>query len=226
MTNSSRKRGRPELTNSEKRSVITQFRCTPDERKLMESAAETNGQGLSDWLREQALQAAQYTGNDPAADQRTLFYRTLGEGLSYWHWLEVHLFHIIHLFLHPAKLEMVSSMYFSVTSFEAKLNMLRNAGRQYWKGDTKKIKEWNKFLEKLGDHSRFRNRLAHDMVVYDTDKREVILHFGSYNQAFINQSRQPLKLKDLETFKNNVNNDTVKLASIYAELAEHLGLDE
>ena len=52
------KRGRPELPDSEKRSVIAQFRCTPEERKRMEKAAKSGGMRLSDWLRDQAIHAA------------------------------------------------------------------------------------------------------------------------------------------------------------------------
>lgn len=55
------KRGRPELPDSEKRSVITQFRCTPDERERLEQAAKTQGKRLSDWLRDQVVIAAKRT---------------------------------------------------------------------------------------------------------------------------------------------------------------------
>ena len=57
----SAKRGRPELSDSDKRSVITQFRCTPDERERMEKAADAKGIRLSDWLRDQAIRAAKRT---------------------------------------------------------------------------------------------------------------------------------------------------------------------
>jgi hypothetical protein len=52
------KRGRPELEDSEKRSLIIQFRCTSEEKQLMEKAAEHNGKRLSDWLRDQAVKTA------------------------------------------------------------------------------------------------------------------------------------------------------------------------
>jgi uncharacterized protein (DUF1778 family) len=52
------KRGRPEMSEEEKRSVITQFRCTSEERELLEKAAEISGKKVSDWLREQAIRAA------------------------------------------------------------------------------------------------------------------------------------------------------------------------
>jgi len=59
MTNkNSSKRGRPELPDNEKRSVIAQFRCTPDERNRMEKAAEIHGKRISDWLRDQAVRAS------------------------------------------------------------------------------------------------------------------------------------------------------------------------
>lgn len=52
------KRGRPELSDSERRSVVTQFRCTPEERERMERAAKSRGKRLSDWLRELAIRGA------------------------------------------------------------------------------------------------------------------------------------------------------------------------
>lgn len=55
------KRGRPELEDSEKRSVIVQFRVTPEEREQLEKAADTTDKRLSDWLRDQAVRAAKRT---------------------------------------------------------------------------------------------------------------------------------------------------------------------
>lgn len=52
------RRGRPELSDKEKRSVITQFRCTQKEREQLEHAAKINNMRLSDWIREKALIAA------------------------------------------------------------------------------------------------------------------------------------------------------------------------
>lgn len=52
------KRGSPELEDSEKRSVITQFHCTAEDRERMQQAAEKSGKGLSDWLIEVAVRAA------------------------------------------------------------------------------------------------------------------------------------------------------------------------
>jgi uncharacterized protein (DUF1778 family) len=49
--------GRPRLEKTEKKSVITQFRLTPAERKKVENAAKTEGKKLSDWLRGRALSA-------------------------------------------------------------------------------------------------------------------------------------------------------------------------
>lgn len=51
------KRGCPELEESEKRSLIAQFRCTQDGGR-MHAAADKSGQMLSDWLRDQAVRAA------------------------------------------------------------------------------------------------------------------------------------------------------------------------
>ena len=53
-----KKRGRPTLPSPEKRSVITQFRCTQTEREKLEKAAEKAGKKLSDWLREVAMKKA------------------------------------------------------------------------------------------------------------------------------------------------------------------------
>jgi hypothetical protein len=51
------KRGRPELESSERKSVVVQFRVTPDESRKLEHAAESGGKRLSDWLRERTLAA-------------------------------------------------------------------------------------------------------------------------------------------------------------------------
>ncbi len=52
------KRGRPELSDSKKRSELAQFRCTPEEKKMLEKAATKAGKSLSDWMRERALESA------------------------------------------------------------------------------------------------------------------------------------------------------------------------
>jgi hypothetical protein len=49
------KRGRPELSEGQKKSVITQFRCTAEEKARFEQAALMAGKSLSDWLRERAV---------------------------------------------------------------------------------------------------------------------------------------------------------------------------
>jgi len=61
-TKKTSKRGRPELEDGEKRSVIVQFRVTPEERESLEKAADTQDKRLSDWLRDQAVRAAKRTG--------------------------------------------------------------------------------------------------------------------------------------------------------------------
>ena len=53
--------GRPELEDSEKRSVIVQFRVTAEEKEQLENAASTQEKRLSDWLRDQAVRAAKRT---------------------------------------------------------------------------------------------------------------------------------------------------------------------
>lgn len=50
------KRGRPKLADTEKRSIITQIRYTPLERKQLERADEVDSKKLSDWIRAQAIQ--------------------------------------------------------------------------------------------------------------------------------------------------------------------------
>ncbi len=45
------KTGRPELPEDDKQAKITAVRLRPDERELVESAAENNNQKLSDWMR-------------------------------------------------------------------------------------------------------------------------------------------------------------------------------
>jgi hypothetical protein len=52
----SAKRGRPELDDGEKKSVIVQFRVTESEsKKLAEKASRAGKKSISDWLRETAL---------------------------------------------------------------------------------------------------------------------------------------------------------------------------
>ena len=59
MTNiAKRKPGRPKIYEHERRNNVTQFRCTEEEYKLIEEAAEAKGQSLSDWIRDKAVRAA------------------------------------------------------------------------------------------------------------------------------------------------------------------------
>jgi len=52
------KRGRPELADSKKRSVIVQFRVTESESKMLaDKARRADKKSISDWLRERALAA-------------------------------------------------------------------------------------------------------------------------------------------------------------------------
>lgn len=53
------KRGRPELDEAERRSVIVQFRVTESEsKKLAAKASRAGKKSISDWLRETALAAS------------------------------------------------------------------------------------------------------------------------------------------------------------------------
>ncbi len=52
------KRGRPELADEEKQAKITAVRLREDERELIESAAQTKKQKLSEWMRETLLSTA------------------------------------------------------------------------------------------------------------------------------------------------------------------------
>jgi len=56
MKKNTESRGRPELPDSERRSVVVQFRCTESERSLMNKAAEKEDKSLSDWLRDTAME--------------------------------------------------------------------------------------------------------------------------------------------------------------------------
>jgi len=49
--------GRPKKKAANRRSVIVQFRCTAEEKIDLEKAARKEGQKLSDYLRQRALQA-------------------------------------------------------------------------------------------------------------------------------------------------------------------------
>jgi hypothetical protein len=51
--------GRPVLSADEKQTKITAVRLRGDERGLLEKAAATHGQRLSDWMRQVLLGAAQ-----------------------------------------------------------------------------------------------------------------------------------------------------------------------
>jgi len=53
--NNLRGRGRPELAASDRRNIVTQFRCTKEERAKLEQAAKRDGKNLSDWMRENLL---------------------------------------------------------------------------------------------------------------------------------------------------------------------------
>lgn len=45
-------RGRPEVPENERRSVLLQFRVTESEAKVIKRKAEKSGQSVSDWLRD------------------------------------------------------------------------------------------------------------------------------------------------------------------------------
>jgi len=55
MTKNIETRGRPELPQKEKRSVVVQFRCTIAEKRGLDKAAKNEGAKLSDWIRQQAI---------------------------------------------------------------------------------------------------------------------------------------------------------------------------
>lgn len=56
--NKKKPRGRPEVADKDKRSVLMQFRVTEDEAKRINSAAKKGNQSKSDWLRDTALARA------------------------------------------------------------------------------------------------------------------------------------------------------------------------
>ena len=50
-----RPRGRPEVPYEERRSVLMQFRVTPDEAQRIEDESQKRGQKRSDWLRARVI---------------------------------------------------------------------------------------------------------------------------------------------------------------------------
>lgn len=50
-----RPRGRPEVPYEERRSVLMQFRVTPDEAKRIEDESQKRGLKRSDWLRARVI---------------------------------------------------------------------------------------------------------------------------------------------------------------------------
>ena len=50
-----RPRGRPEVSDKERRSVLLQMRVTKSEADLIRRKAEKNGSSVSDWLRNLAI---------------------------------------------------------------------------------------------------------------------------------------------------------------------------
>ncbi len=50
--------GLPELAESDKRSVITKFRCTQEEREFFKKLADISGKYNSDWLTDQVVGSA------------------------------------------------------------------------------------------------------------------------------------------------------------------------
>lgn len=56
--NKKKPRGRPEVADKDKRSVLMQFRMTEAEAKQINAAATKAGQSKSDWLRDTVLAKA------------------------------------------------------------------------------------------------------------------------------------------------------------------------
>jgi len=56
MTTTKATRGRPEIPDRDKRSVLVQSRVTEKEKKALKRAADKLGLSLSDWLRQVALE--------------------------------------------------------------------------------------------------------------------------------------------------------------------------
>jgi uncharacterized protein (DUF1778 family) len=60
MTTAKRKRGRPKMAHGEVKTYTFSIRLTPDERSLIEAAAERAGAtSTSDWARDVLLDASQ-----------------------------------------------------------------------------------------------------------------------------------------------------------------------
>lgn len=67
MTKNNETRGRPELPDNERRSVVVQFRCTEKEKEKLVRAAKRANEKLSDWLRGRAIDGvscAEHKGGD------------------------------------------------------------------------------------------------------------------------------------------------------------------
>ncbi len=56
-TTQKKKMGRPALPDGEKRETLS-FRASPDEKRVIESAAERDGARLTTWMRNTLLAAA------------------------------------------------------------------------------------------------------------------------------------------------------------------------
>lgn len=64
------KHGRPKLPKSSRRSKLTTFRMSAEERSIIERAAKKNGERLSDWIRVELWAAAEKQLTDTEKEPR------------------------------------------------------------------------------------------------------------------------------------------------------------
>lgn len=103
-------------------------------------------------------------------EEKTEFYSALGEAMSSWSSVEVHLYLIFVGCLSPADHTVAAAVYYATESFRTKLNLTDAAVQVVMKGEPE-LEEWNDLREWIRKKSTKRNALAHHDVLINTRRR-------------------------------------------------------
>lgn len=154
---------------------------------------------------------------------RAEFHESMGKTLSLWQIAEFFLFDTLCFILHPAERNIISAAFFSVPSFEARLRMVENAGRELTRDNEEVMEDFLKVMKTCSKVNQSRNDLVHLMALFDTDKKEMSLSVPVFNQARLNSGRgkTALKMHDIIGLQARIIQLTNDLQSIAGRIYEY-----
>lgn len=157
-------------------------------------------------------------------------YAAVGRGISLWFTLEAKLCFVLCRMIMKDRVSPVDRMFWSQTSFEAKIKMVNEVADQQLRHHPNLKSEWDKIYSSLRKTNKKRNRLAHSAIVFINDTpflapffNEVMVNISKRvdeSGSFHFKSGELLQVKEIQDIHQGILQGINRLQKLYESIDE------